>query len=82
MHLRFSSFAVLLVVVVGLTAGSASACEGCKYIQATSTGQSVVAVQSGFCWSVLFLLAVPFSLMAWLLQVITKACRVADQRSN
>jgi hypothetical protein len=68
------------VLLLVLMLGTSWACEGCANLEATSTGQSVKAVQAGFSWSVLFLLGVPMALMAWLLRLMVKACQAVDAK--
>lgn len=52
----------LLVVAVMLSASTASACPMCKAALANSEGQGDLV--SGFFWSILFMMSMPFTLLA------------------
>jgi heme/copper-type cytochrome/quinol oxidase subunit 2 len=52
----------LLVVAVLLSASAASACPMCKAALANAEGQGDLV--SGFFWSILFMMSMPFTLLA------------------
>jgi len=66
--------AALAALIVVATARDASACPNCKEAVSASSGE-VSSMSSGYNWSVLFMLAVPFSIFGTGAFMIRRATR-------
>lgn len=66
---------ILVLALLLLWAGDASACPNCKEAVANQQGGNAAGLRNGFFWSILLMIAMPFTMLSLGVVTVTRAVR-------